>query len=63
MATTMSVSDARAALSWIVARVSEGDEVTLTRHGQPVAVVVRPDVLRSHLSGYQLPAVDGEGRT
>lgn len=27
-------------------RVIAGEEVTITRHGQPVAVVVRPDVLR-----------------
>lgn len=46
VATTMTVSEARAALSQIVERVLAGEEVTLTRHGQPVAVVVRPDVLR-----------------
>ena len=28
-------------------RVVAGEEVTITRHGQPVAVVVRPDALRS----------------
>jgi len=28
-------------------RVVAGDEVTITRYGQPVAVVVRPDALRS----------------
>jgi prevent-host-death family protein len=27
--------------------VADGDEVTITRHGQPVAVVVRPDALRT----------------
>lgn len=27
-------------------RVLAGDEVTITRHGRPVAVVVRPDALR-----------------
>lgn len=43
----MTVSEARAALPEILDRVSAGDEVTLTRHGQAVAVIVRPDTLRS----------------
>jgi prevent-host-death family protein len=47
MSTTMSVSEARAALPRIVDLVWAGNEVTLTRHGQPVAVVVRPDRLRA----------------
>jgi prevent-host-death family protein len=33
-------------LSRLLDRVLAGDEVTITRHGQPVAVVVRPDALR-----------------
>ncbi|MGH3814617.1 MAG: type II toxin-antitoxin system Phd/YefM family antitoxin [Pseudonocardiaceae bacterium] len=28
-------------------RVAQGDEITITRHGQPVAVVVRPEALRT----------------
>ncbi len=47
MTTTMTVSEARAALPEILERVKAGGEVTLTRHGEPVAVVVRPDTLRS----------------
>lgn len=47
MPTTMTVSEARAALPEIVERVKAGEEITLTRHGEPVAVVVRPDTLRS----------------
>ncbi len=43
----MTVSQARAALPEILERVRAGEEVTLTRHGVAVAVVVRPDVLRS----------------
>jgi antitoxin (DNA-binding transcriptional repressor) of toxin-antitoxin stability system len=43
----MTVSEARAALPQVVASVLAGDEVTLTRHGRAVAVVVRPDRLRS----------------
>jgi antitoxin (DNA-binding transcriptional repressor) of toxin-antitoxin stability system len=29
-----------------VERVTNGEEIILTRHGRPVAVVVRPDALR-----------------
>lgn len=43
----MSVSEARAALPRILDRVVAGEEVTITRHGKPVAVVVRPDSLRA----------------
>jgi len=46
MATTLSISEARAALPDLVDRVTNGEEITLTRHGRPVAVVVRPDALR-----------------
>jgi antitoxin (DNA-binding transcriptional repressor) of toxin-antitoxin stability system len=43
----MTVSEARAALPHVLDLVERGEEVTLTRHGKPVAVVVRPDVLRA----------------
>src|SRR5579872_3347790 len=43
----MTVSEARAALPEVLNRVAAGEEVTITRHGQPVAVVVRPDVMWS----------------
>ena len=42
----MSVSEARAALPAILDRVLAGEEVTITRHGREVAVVVRPDAIR-----------------
>lgn len=42
----MSASEARAALPEILDRVLAGEEVTITRHGRAVAVVVRPDALR-----------------
>lgn len=45
MSTT--VSQARASLPALLSRVEAGEEVTLTRHGRPVAVLVRPDVLRT----------------
>jgi prevent-host-death family protein len=44
---TMNVSEARAALPDLLSRVEGGEEVTITRHGRPVAVLVRPDALRS----------------
>jgi len=47
MAREMTVSDARASLSEVIEQVTAGEEVTLTRHGAPVAVIVRPDRLRS----------------
>ena len=43
---TMSATDARAGLPRLLDRVQAGEEVTITRHGQAVAVVVRPDTLR-----------------
>jgi len=46
MATILSVSEARATLPEVLERVRNGEEITLTRHGEPIAVVVRPDVLR-----------------
>ncbi|MGH4015548.1 MAG: type II toxin-antitoxin system Phd/YefM family antitoxin [Pseudonocardiaceae bacterium] len=43
----LSVSEARARLPAVLDRVADGDEVTITRHGRPVAVLVRPDALRT----------------
>ncbi len=45
--TAVSVSEARATLPDIVDRVQAGEEVTLTRHGVPVAVLVNPATLRT----------------
>lgn len=47
MSDSMSSSRARAALPRILERVLAGEEITITRHGQAVAVVVRPDTLRA----------------
>lgn len=43
---TVSVSEARAGLPEILNRVLAGEEVTITRHGREVAVIVRPDAIR-----------------
>ena len=45
--TIWSASEARAALPEILDRVEAGEEAVITRHGKPVAVVVRPDSLRA----------------
>jgi antitoxin (DNA-binding transcriptional repressor) of toxin-antitoxin stability system len=43
----MTLSEARAALPEVVNRVALGEEITITRYGRPMAVVVRPDVVWS----------------
>jgi len=58
MGITMTVSEARASLPAVVGRVLAGEEVTLTRHGQPVAVIVRPDTLRSRRADAALAAAN-----
>ena len=50
----MSVSEARAALPDVLDRVLAGEEVVITRHGEAVAVVVRPDSLRVRRAGRAL---------
>ena len=52
--TQMTSSEARAALPELLSRVEDGAEVTITRHGRPVAVLVRPDTLRSRRAGAAL---------
>ena len=44
---SMTVSEARAALPQLLDRVRAGEEITITRHGRPAAVLVRPDALRA----------------
>jgi prevent-host-death family protein len=48
---SMTVSEARAALPELLSRVDGGEEITITRHGRAVAVLVRPDALRSRRAG------------
>ena len=38
--------------------IAAGDEVTITRHGKPVAVVVRPDALRSRRADAALASAE-----
>ncbi len=44
--TSISVSQARAILPELLDRVLAGEEVTITRHGTAVAVMLRPDAVR-----------------
>jgi prevent-host-death family protein len=43
----MTASEARAALPDVLTRVAQGEEITITRYGSPVAVVVRADIMWS----------------
>ena len=43
----ITISEARAALPEVLTRVEAGEEITITRHGSPIAVVVRPDIVWS----------------
>lgn len=45
--TTLTISEARAHLPAILDQVAAGEEITITRHGQPAAVVISPARLRS----------------
>jgi prevent-host-death family protein len=45
--TEMSSTEARAGLAALLDWVEAGEEVAITRHGKVVAVVVRPEALRS----------------
>lgn len=56
--TTMPASKARAALPEILDRVAAGEEVTITRHGHAVAVVVSPQALRSRRSDEALAGAE-----
>lgn len=43
----LSVSEARANLPGLLDRVERGEEITITRHGRPAAVLLRPDAVRA----------------
>ena len=43
---SLTVSEARARLPEILDRVEKGEEITITRHGRPAAVLLRPDNVR-----------------
>jgi prevent-host-death family protein len=43
---TVSVKDAKASFSSLVDRALEGESVTITRHGKPVAVIMSVETAR-----------------
>jgi antitoxin (DNA-binding transcriptional repressor) of toxin-antitoxin stability system len=47
----LSISEARAILPELLDRVAEGEEITITRHGSAVAVMLRPDAVRTRRAG------------
>ena len=56
--TTVTVSQARATLPELLDRVLAGEEITITRHGTPVAVVIRPESLRVRRADAAFRAAD-----
>jgi antitoxin (DNA-binding transcriptional repressor) of toxin-antitoxin stability system len=58
---TTTISEARAALPEILSRVEAGEEVTITRHGRPVAVLVRPDTLAARRGAASIAAAERIG--
>ena len=43
---SLTMSEARARLPELLDRIERGEEITITRHGRPAAVLLRPDKLR-----------------
>ena len=58
MTRTIGVSEVSASFPQILERVTEGEEVTITRHGRAVAVIVRPDALRARRAGAALETAE-----
>jgi prevent-host-death family protein len=58
---TMTVSEARAKLPELLTRVSGGEEITITRHGLPIAILVSPDAW-NHRPGAAVLAEAGQVR-
>jgi antitoxin (DNA-binding transcriptional repressor) of toxin-antitoxin stability system len=58
----MTMSQARAMLRTLLDQVAEGEEITITRHGRPAAVVVRPDALRARRAEAAVGAAGELGR-
>jgi prevent-host-death family protein len=56
MSVTVPVSEARGHLPALIDRVKAGEEITLTRHGEPVALLVAPDSIRNRRAAGALDA-------
>lgn len=62
MAITVTVSVARATLPDLLNRVIDGEEVTITRHGRPVAVLAQPPAVRNPRAAAAFAGADEIGR-
>ena len=60
---TYSASEARAKLPEIIDRVIDGQEITITRHGKPVAVVLSPQALRTRRAAKLFAEAEALGRS
>ena len=58
--TTLSASEARARLPEILDRVEAGEEITITRHDKPVAVVLAPRNVRVRRAAAAAAIAKGE---
>lgn len=58
----LSVSEARAILPEVLDRVERGEEITITRHGRPVAVLLRPDSVRTRRATETIERAQEVGR-
>ena len=56
--TSVGAAEARAALPELLSRVERGEQVTITRHGRVVAVLVSPQGLRRRAAGEAFDAAD-----
>lgn len=56
--TTITASEARAALPQLLDRVEAGEEITITRHGRVVATLLSPGALVSRRADRALAAAD-----
>lgn len=56
---TYTVSEARAQLPALLDRVASGEEITVTRHGQPAVILIHPDRWRRGRAAAVLEAADG----
>jgi prevent-host-death family protein len=54
MVMMITASEARAVLPDLLSRVEGGEEVTITRHGRPVAVLLSPGALHRRRAGAAL---------
>lgn len=60
-AATVNASTARQTLPQQLDRVERGEEVSITRHGRVVAVMVRPDVLAARRASAAIDRADAIG--